>query len=926
MITLVLFARGRTESTYQFSDDVVTIGRHPDSSIKLLHASIAKHHARLTRQEGRWMLENLGPRGTVLRGRTIQAPAEVTIGDSFRLGDTWSILVKAIDGVEGPDRATLRLVDSQSGSCLTVEGLRARVCVDGPVATTNLQVWFTNQLDAAVEGDLVFPLPPFAAIRSLEVKVGDRRIEGQIRARQGAKEDYQRAVEAGQTAALAESEGEDLARLRVAPIGAGEKVHAEVTTVHTLLPIADGHRLVIPLTYMPRYVENPAALSDVSLAAVDRPRPLSLEARADVEIRVAHPDGLPKPLRCASHRTATEAGEMATVVRVASCPLDRDLQLEIADFPTTGSPGVWIRHDPSDSADGLGPATAAVVLPPAFADEQPTVPRSVTVLVDRSGSMQRGPMQAAIRAVRGFLRSLGPGDVFNVVAFDDRLEALAPGHVPFSQANLAAADHFVGSLFARESTEASAALAAVLGKTLVAQRFELPEAPPPDGKPRLRLVVFMTDGDVEGASEVLSSVKSSLVDTRLHVLGIGDCVNHAMLAQLATLGGGRYFPVSTEEDLERALVRLKASVNGPVWTGLRFLLEQGGVRKAPDLFEPEGVLDLFAGEPLLVAWRGALAAGARLIVEGRNAQSDDTRIVVPVRPADDERGSIASTVWALLRNRRLTYRFDPDDEATLERLAIHHGIANRAAALVGIHPDSREEQAHGSVPVSLPMPRNIDETVDYLLASPSILQGGGVSAAPPPPEMEPIQPAAPSAGSGQPTPALCLMSRCSQDLGTLIDTSPQEARTYAKAARAPLTDNESGLRALLLEQTADGLFEGGIGVTLAAVAALVSRGHTAREGLFRAELRRTLAALQAGEWPSASTERTWAELAIAMLTMPHGAEPPVGLSQELSEALAGAAILNLLDLRARIRRALLSAPAGWDSTSLGSELRAVFFR
>ena len=68
-----------------------------------------------------------------------------------------------------------------------------------------------------------------------------------------------------------------------------------------------------------------------------------------------------------------------------------------------------------------------------------------------------------------------------------------------------------------------------------------------------------------------------------------------------------------------------------------------------------------------------------------------------------------------------------------------------------------------------------------------------------------------------------------------------------KAQSDPLPgarDDEATLRALLLRQKADGLFDADLGATLAAVAVLVGRGQTPREGLFRAELRRTAATLR----------------------------------------------------------------------------------
>src|SRR5262249_10184534 len=118
--------------------------------------------------------------------------------------------------------------------------------------------------------------------------------------------------------------------------------------------------------------------------------------------------------------------------------------------------------------------------------------------------------------------------------------------------------------------------------------------------------------------------------------------------------------------------------------------------------------------------------------------------------------------------------------------------------------------------------------------------------------------------------------------------APMKARTAAPPAR--FSDDEAGLRALLLEQHADGLFggEGELGATLAAVAALVSRGHTARAGSFRAELRRTVQALKS-RLPSLSAEDlVLCALALAILQMPHGEPAPSELPPELAACLTGA--------------------------------------
>ncbi|MCC6527355.1 MAG: VWA domain-containing protein [Polyangiaceae bacterium] len=840
----------------------------------------------------------------------------------------------------------VRLEDPASHRALSVRALDASVRVDGPLAETTLTVTFTNDLERTLEGDLVVPLPPAAALTVLEVAVGPRRLSGRVRPRERARVEYRRAVEAGQTAALGETEGEDLARMRIAPIAAGEDVVVTLGLGHVLLPTSEGHRLVVPLTYMPRFVEDEAALRPTEKAALERPRPILLAARATVAVAIDHePEHAPR-LRCPSHATRTDTSGGTTRVRVEGVPLDRDLVLEIGDRPTGDGPSAWLRHDPGAGPDGQGPTTALAILPPPSADDGPTTPRLVTFLVDRSGSMNGAPMKAAIRAVRGALRALEPEDRFNVIAFDDRLEALAPAAVPFDDVALQAADAFLASLAARGGTRASFALAAALGDRAAArfERVALAEAPRPDARHRVHALVLMTDGDVAGSAEVLAADKESLADTRVHVLGIGDAVNHGMLGALAEQGGGSYTPVATDEDLERALVALKNALAGPIWTSLRFTLEVGAARAQPAELEPATPLDLYAGRPLLVAWRGALAPGARLAIAGQAPNGDDLAVELPLAPAlaaPSEVGArAASRAWALLRNRRLTYRFDPEDDPALEKLGVAHGLVNRAVALVGVHTDVRGDVVAGTVPVVLPLPRNVAErgfpgpaaTAGAVQSLPVMARAMAMPAGAMPAPAPPLRVAAPmplpgfAPGlRGAPPPAPAAFGAAAFE-ETADAPAPAAAKRAAEASAAPdlarLTDDDAGLRALVLHQRADGSFDGSVAATLLAVLGLVARGHTAREGLFRPELRRTLGWLRARAASALGDELAWLSLGVAALTMPHGEPAPAGLPAAAAAALEGAALGEGSALRAKLGAALAAVPPGWRSDAVASALAA----
>lgn len=947
----------------------------------------------------------------------------------------------------------VRLAEAASGAFLSVRKLSVEAVVDGPMARTDLRITFANDLGRTIEGDLVFPLPPFAALCELTVRVGTRTLHGRFRPRERAQAEYHRAVQAGRTAVLGESEGEDLGRLRVAPIETGEDVEVSLVLLHTLVPISDGHRLLLPLTYMPRYVENEQGLKPTERAAVERPRPVTSAARGDVKVSIRK-GAAPVQVRCPTHGVQTRDEGQLLEVSVSGVPLDRDLHLEIQDRQRGDLPTLWVRHDASDGRDGLGPSTAVALLPPPFADEGVTVARTLLLLVDRSGSMDGEPMAAAIRAVKGCLRALGPSDRFNVIAFTDSLEALARRPLPFDDGSLRAADAFADSLSAGGGTEAAQALTAVLDDDLGRRaRSFRQEGPAPDASHRLRVVVMMTDGDVGSAENVLTAAKDRLIDTRLFVIGIGHSVNHAMLARLAELGSGTYTPVSSNEDLERALNKLKGAIDAPLLTSVTVRLESGGQHSEPAHLEPAGRLDLFAGQPLLLGFRGRLAADAMLHVTAQRPDGEDVKISVPVRPdpgAVPIDAETAALVWALLRNRRLTYKFDPGDNATLEALGTTFGLVNRSVALVGVHAEQRNTDAPENVPVVLPLPGNLDEeggarnrsvsapastggppggavrakvsrrapaspaAKPLQVPSPSVIpsparpvmlsqsmpmpmpapapapaQGSGMSpsfdaAAPeaadeddaevlapspepmareeeakiaPPPMSRPARNLAPPPPAKAPSKKKggSVLGRIAKAFGVggsddeadagappspaaPVPAPPPPARSVsvpAEAAPVPaaadtgdtaaprFSDDEAGLRALLLQQGADGLFAGDLGATLAAVAALVSRGHTARSGGFRAELRRTVQALQARLAKAQGKEQVLCALALAILRVPGGDAAPSELPAELAASLAGASLTDLPGLAAAVRAALAKAP-DWKQSPLARGIAGAF--
>jgi hypothetical protein len=159
------------------------------------------------------------------------------------------------------------------------------------------------------------------------------------------------------------------------------------------------------------------------------------------------------------------------------------------------------------------------------------------------------------------------------------------------------------------------------------------------------------------------------------------------------------------------------------------------------------------------------------------------------------------------------------------------------------------------------------------------------------------------------------MARLGRVASSWLDQGPAAAPTLPTAGI-----EEAKLRALLLRQRADGLFDADLGATLAAIAVLASRGHTAREGLFRSELGRALRALRARLSAGSKDERIYAALGVAILTLAAVPELPAFVAKHLARASTA----DLATLGSAVRAALAAAPPGWDSGAGTKEILGAF--
>ncbi len=89
--------------------------------------------------------------------------------------------------INGVESGQLLLLDQADGSYTPalIHSSKVHFDISGMIATVSVQQSFRNDTDRWLEGVYAFPLPDTAAVRYLEMVIGERRIVGKIREKGG---------------------------------------------------------------------------------------------------------------------------------------------------------------------------------------------------------------------------------------------------------------------------------------------------------------------------------------------------------------------------------------------------------------------------------------------------------------------------------------------------------------------------------------------------------------------------------------------------------------------------------------------------------------------------------------------------------------------------------------------------------------------
>ncbi|MCB9884534.1 MAG: VWA domain-containing protein [Planctomycetes bacterium] len=486
--------------------------------------------------------------------------------------------------------------------------------VDG-VATTVIDQVFRNDGGREAEGTWILPLPRGAVADGFTMTVGGKEVKGEVLDAGQARNVYESIVRRRRDPGLLEYAGEGLLRARIYPIPANGEVGVTVRLRQVLEPLGGVYQWQWPLRSMQM---GDAGTGPIALD-------VSIKSKTALATVFA-PFGGAEIRREGEHRaTVTLEGTFAELenLEVYYGLTQQDFGLHLLTHRQTGDAGYF----------------AMLVSPPReLADDKEIPRRCVQFVVDTSGSMKGDKIEQAKAALRTFLRSLRPVDVFQVVTFASSVQTFFEQPVAASKDNLDAAMGMVDRLNAMGGTNISGALQQAL-------EANLPTGD--DAGALLPQIVFVTDGEptmgLTNPQQILALTKQlDKRAMRLFALGVGDQIDVRLIDDLVQQHHGARDFVGNKEKIEAKVDALCRKIAQPAMTDV--VVRCDGI----DVFDvhPTTTRDLFCGEVMQIT--GRYRGEGKKLVRVRGKQNGKDREFVfevefPTVAADRE---FVQTLWA----------------------------------------------------------------------------------------------------------------------------------------------------------------------------------------------------------------------------------------------------------------------------------------
>lgn len=436
---------------------------------------------------------------------------------------------------------------TDDGKELLFQGAHYNVFIEGLMAKTAIEQKYSNPFEDNIEAVYTFPLVSSAVLLNVEIRINDRILKGQIVESSDADERYDQAMNEGNRAIMVEKDSAGVYTVKVGNILPNDNIAVVFEYTELLSWKQDRVKLSIPTVIGQKYGDA----QKLNMNGIKEPVYSSnAENHFTFEMFVSGvlADSV---IHSPSHTIDVKQNPSITHIELhhSNELMERDITL-IFDTEKNKENRSFALF--GNSIDGYA---AIASFYPSLERETVKKPKSVTFIIDCSGSMEGTSIEKAKSALYKAIEQLDETDYVNMVLFGSESKKIFEREVPASAENLKSLKKTIDYIDAdMGGTEMEEALNDAYSGKLEGLAID-------------RYVFLITDGQVYDHKGV---IKNAIMSEMTHfIVGVGYATDEALLQQMASRTKGSFENIDPNENMDRYILNLFKKINAPKTTDIQ---------------------------------------------------------------------------------------------------------------------------------------------------------------------------------------------------------------------------------------------------------------------------------------------------------------------------------------------------------------------
>ena len=590
-----------------------------------------------------------------------------------------SIEIKSINDIEEGSFLVKNEDDSRYKLIPTIN-TTVDIDIKGMVASTTVDQMFTNDSVDPIEAIYVFPLPPNAAVNNMTMIIGDRIVQGIIKEKSEAKKTYEKAKREGKRVTLTEQQRPNIFTNKVANIMPGDTIVVRLQYVNDLKYDNGKFRMRFPMVVAPRYIDGLRVVGysgtgwsyDTDIipdASQITPKvvPEGMRSGNTISLTINLDVGLDiNNIISSSHKIIKKKkgrGKYEINLRNNQNIPNKDFVMEYTvKKGKEPKAALFINQSKEDNYFML------MAMPPEKTEEEVNLGKEMIFIIDVSGSMKGTSLEQAKKGLQYSISQLNNNDLFNIIAYNDSYFSMSPTSIPINESSISNAYNFINSLNANGGTRALEPL-----------KHAMMMSPIED---KIKMILFITDGDIGYERKVFNMVESYLGKSRLFSIGIGTAPNGHLLEKVSQKGRGTYTYINNINHVDKKMKELLNKIDMPVLTDIRLDLNHQS-----ELY-PNPLPDLFINEPLIVFGKinGEIPVDIDSFFSGKTS-SGYFKVEIPINISKGIENDGIGDIWARKKIDNLIDDWHLGNSGSKQEiidLSIKHNLMSKFTSFVAV--------------------------------------------------------------------------------------------------------------------------------------------------------------------------------------------------------------------------------------------------